>query len=330
MRDTATCPRGSRALIPNALGAFIARPLRLLGVAVAALGFGACAAVGELPIVYKIDIQQGNVLDERMLAQLQPGMEKNKVRFLLGTPLLADTFNENRWDYYYSYQRAGGDIVQRQVSLYFEGDQLSHMGGDIEPRIGAPPELQRREVLVEVPKIEKEEGFLQALKPGFLKEDEPIRVARADDEKPEAPTDDAAAQAEAAADAASAQAESAANVATTESSGSGAIVTPLPGATPPAPPAPKLDVQEEQALLSQVLQGFGRDDQGEQGDDRSPNAPSGATSSVSAAPDDGSSDEDRGFFSNLVDRYRTWEEENAASSGPQTLTPADQSGLNEN
>ena len=51
---------------------------------------GACS-LSELPGLYRIDIQQGNVVTQEMLAQLEPGMDKRRVRFVLGTPLVADT-----------------------------------------------------------------------------------------------------------------------------------------------------------------------------------------------------------------------------------------------
>jgi outer membrane protein assembly factor BamE len=52
---------------------------------------------------YKIDIQQGNVLTQEMVAQLKPGQTREQVRFILGTPLLADIFHQQRWDYVYRY-----------------------------------------------------------------------------------------------------------------------------------------------------------------------------------------------------------------------------------
>ena len=56
------------------------------------------------PYTYKIDVQQGNVLTQDMVAQLKPGQTREQVRFILGTPLLADIFHQQRWDYVYSYR----------------------------------------------------------------------------------------------------------------------------------------------------------------------------------------------------------------------------------
>jgi outer membrane protein assembly factor BamE len=57
------------------------------------------------PGVYKLDIPQGNILEEEKIDQLKMGMTKRQVRYLLGTPLMIDSFNQDRWVYYYSYKR---------------------------------------------------------------------------------------------------------------------------------------------------------------------------------------------------------------------------------
>lgn len=85
------------------------------------------------PGVYKIDIQQGNVITQDMIDQLQPGMTKRQVQFVMGTPLVRDTFNQNRWDYLYSFQPGGETRQQESLSLYFEGDKLSYFEGDFAP-----------------------------------------------------------------------------------------------------------------------------------------------------------------------------------------------------
>lgn len=88
----------------------------------------------SLPGVYKIDIQQGNVVTQDMIDQLRPGMTRQQVRFIMGSPLIQDTFHPNRWDYRYSLQAAGGQRKQERVSLVFNGDnQLSSLAGDFMP-----------------------------------------------------------------------------------------------------------------------------------------------------------------------------------------------------
>ena len=97
-----------------------------------------CAAGSSLtgcgfPGVYKIDIQQGNVVTQEMIDQLRPGMTTRQVRFIMGTPLLQDTFEPNRWDYLYSMQAGHNPRVQERVSLIFEDDQLIGLAGDFVP-----------------------------------------------------------------------------------------------------------------------------------------------------------------------------------------------------
>jgi outer membrane protein assembly factor BamE len=69
-----------------------------------------------------------------MIDQLRPGMTRQQVRFIMGSPLIQDTFHPNRWDYLYSLQAAGGQRKQERVSLVFNGDnQLSGLAGDFMP-----------------------------------------------------------------------------------------------------------------------------------------------------------------------------------------------------
>ncbi|MGY2168500.1 outer membrane protein assembly factor BamE [Pseudomonas gingeri] len=90
----------------------------------------------SFPGVYKIDIQQGNVVTQDMIDQLRPGMTRKQVRFIMGNPLLTDTFHANRWDYLYSLQPGGGERQQERVSLIFnDNDQLASLSGDFMPGV---------------------------------------------------------------------------------------------------------------------------------------------------------------------------------------------------
>lgn len=80
---------------------------------------------------YKIDIQQGNSVNQEMLARLKPGMTPSQVRFVLGTPLLVDPFRDNRWDYVYRLQKGGKLVEQRRVTIVFENDRLKAIEGDV-------------------------------------------------------------------------------------------------------------------------------------------------------------------------------------------------------
>ncbi|WP_079204759.1 outer membrane protein assembly factor BamE [Pseudomonas sp. CC6-YY-74] len=90
----------------------------------------------SFPGVYKIDVQQGNVVTQDMIDQLRPGMTRSQVRFIMGNPLLTDTFHANRWDYLYSIQPGGGKRLQERVSVIFNGnDQLAGLSGDFMPGV---------------------------------------------------------------------------------------------------------------------------------------------------------------------------------------------------
>ena len=79
---------------------------------------------------YRIDVQQGNYIERETIAKLKPGMTRAQVRFILGTPLIADPFNPNRWDYLY-YNRPRGRIKDvRRLTLYFEDDRLKRAYAD--------------------------------------------------------------------------------------------------------------------------------------------------------------------------------------------------------
>lgn len=98
---------------------------------------GLVAVAGcSLPGVYKIDIQQGNVVTQDMIDQLRPGMTRRQVRFIMGNPLISDTFHPDRWDYLYSIQPGGGERQQERVSLVFDSkDQLVGLAGDFMPGV---------------------------------------------------------------------------------------------------------------------------------------------------------------------------------------------------
>lgn len=75
-------------------------------------------------ILYKIDVQQGNVIDEEMLEKLKPGMTKSQVLFVMGSPLIVDTFRDNRWDYVYIWREKGSLVEQKRLTIYFDDDKL--------------------------------------------------------------------------------------------------------------------------------------------------------------------------------------------------------------
>ena len=118
------------------------------------------------PLLHKIDIQQGNVVDQEMLDQLKPGMDKKQVKFIMGTPVLIDPFHNERWEYIYSFQEGGAVREQRHITLHFENDKLAYISGDIE--ISNIPRQEYKTITEEnaiiVPISDKEEkGFFGRL-----------------------------------------------------------------------------------------------------------------------------------------------------------------------
>jgi outer membrane protein assembly factor BamE len=98
-------------------------PVFLMGLLAACSG---CGVIGP----HRIDVQQGNALDQESVAKLKPGLNRSQVRFLLGTPLLVDPFRNDRWDYVYVYYKAGKLTEQKRITLYFDDDTLKRIDGD--------------------------------------------------------------------------------------------------------------------------------------------------------------------------------------------------------
>ena len=98
--------------------------LRAAGVVLLVLTAG-CEPT--LPSFYTVPVRQGNYIARAMVAQLRPGMTRQQVQRILGTPLIADPFHRNRWDYYYQYGKGGQIAEQRRVTVFFTGDTLERI-----------------------------------------------------------------------------------------------------------------------------------------------------------------------------------------------------------
>lgn len=93
-----------------------------------------CSSVPSL--LYKIEIQQGNVITQEMVDKLKPGMTRSQVRFALGSPMISDAFHDNRWDYVYRLEQRGQLIEQRKLTAFFEDDKLIRTDGTFAPSVG--------------------------------------------------------------------------------------------------------------------------------------------------------------------------------------------------
>ncbi|MBA2965640.1 MULTISPECIES: outer membrane protein assembly factor BamE [Ramlibacter] len=120
-------PRTSRFLRPG------------LVLAACALGAG-CASVDNAtrPIAnaitpYKVEVVQGNFVSSEQVELLKPGMSRQQVRELLGTPLLTSVFHADRWDYVFTLRRQGVEPQRRKLTVFFKGEGLEHFEGDSMP-----------------------------------------------------------------------------------------------------------------------------------------------------------------------------------------------------
>ena len=96
------------------------------------LFFLSACSIDKLPGVYRIDIQQGNDITQEMINQLKPDMSKNQVAYILGTPLIIDTFHPDRWDYLYRFHSSDRPYQQRRLTIFFKEGKLSHLSGDMD------------------------------------------------------------------------------------------------------------------------------------------------------------------------------------------------------
>lgn len=126
---------------------------------------GGCSYEGtkKLPGVYRIDIQQGNVVDQDTLDQLRPGMPMQQVRFIMGTPIIVDPFHQDRWEYIYSYSEGGKRRKQRRITLHFRDNRLDAIDGNVlTAERDGDDVLKEPSRTVEVP-LERGDGFFSGL-----------------------------------------------------------------------------------------------------------------------------------------------------------------------
>jgi outer membrane protein assembly factor BamE len=112
----------------------------LAGAVAATLSLGACSSFtersrGVLSAItpYKVEVVQGNFVSKEQVELLKPGMSRQQVREILGTPLLTDVFHTNRWDYVFTIRRQGVEPQQRRLTVFFNGDVLDRFAGDAMP-----------------------------------------------------------------------------------------------------------------------------------------------------------------------------------------------------
>jgi len=112
----------------------------LLAAGAASLCLGACSSIGDSTrnalyaiTPYKVEVQQGNFVSKQQVEALKPGMTRQQVREILGTPLLNDVFHADRWDYVFTIRRQGVEPQQRRLTVFFNGETLDRFDGDPMP-----------------------------------------------------------------------------------------------------------------------------------------------------------------------------------------------------
>lgn len=108
------------------------KPVRAIALTAAASLLGACSNL-EFPWVYRINIDQGNIITQEMVDQLKPGLSRDQVKFVMGSPLVIDPFHPDRWDYVYTLRKGDGSRKREQLSVYFKDDALVSLSGDFLP-----------------------------------------------------------------------------------------------------------------------------------------------------------------------------------------------------
>jgi len=141
--------------------------LLVMGVALAPVGCSfdkkrlqpGTSVLERLPFVYKITVQQGNIVTEEMVDRLEPGMTKSQVKFLLGTPMLTDLFHTNRYDYTYTIRRGHDEMAMKRLVLLFEDDTLVQVRGDLQPDPRRAARRRPADLLVSVPDWQDDRGL---------------------------------------------------------------------------------------------------------------------------------------------------------------------------
>ncbi len=97
-----------------------------------AIGTAGCSTL-RFPGVYRIPVQQGNIIDQKKVDQLRIGMTKRQAQYVMGSPLSSDVFHEDRWDYVYQLRRGEETLRDKRFTLFFENDKLTRFDGDYKP-----------------------------------------------------------------------------------------------------------------------------------------------------------------------------------------------------
>lgn len=108
-----------------------------------AASIAGCSSL-RFPGVYRLQIHQGNYLEQKNIDKLKVGMTRNQVRYVMGTPLVQDTFAPDRWDYYFSIRHNDKTLREYHFTALFDGNTLSGWKGDYEPTAVTEKDIQEK------------------------------------------------------------------------------------------------------------------------------------------------------------------------------------------
>lgn len=123
---------------------------RFLTILLSFLFISACS----IPQVYKLTVQQGNIVTQDMIDNLKEGMTKRQVAYVMGTPLIKSPYQQDRWDYIYTLERRDVIVNQYQITVFFEDDIYTHYEGEV-------PQEEKPEKQQEVLEEKKENNLLK-------------------------------------------------------------------------------------------------------------------------------------------------------------------------
>ncbi len=109
------------------------KPLMVIGALMLAAIMSACS----FPGVFRIDVQQGNIIDQEDLDRLVPTMTRSDVHQMLGTPITSSSFDPDREHYVYTFQREGGDIKRQRVTVFYEENRYLRHEAELLPETPA-------------------------------------------------------------------------------------------------------------------------------------------------------------------------------------------------
>jgi len=168
------------------------RAFRLAVALAAGALVGGCATVDNasqrivgLVTPYKVEVVQGNFVSKEQVEAMKPGMSRQQVRDILGTPLLTSVFHADRWDYVFTLKRQGTQAQERKLAVFFKGDALERVEGDAMPSEAEfVATLDNKRKGAKVPPLEASEEALNRFSAG--KPATPVAPAAADRPPPAA------------------------------------------------------------------------------------------------------------------------------------------------